>query len=292
MARNSVQSIINSKAFREHPILTIVIVIALAASGYFGTTAVTHSNDSSSVDTTAAVVESASVSEASATDLNDIPDYTGDSPYVTINNDVPQFSETTLEAAKEAITATETGDESKVEALEKYSKLDSLGRCGTASALLGVEIMPTGQRGSISEVHPTGWVQAEYSCIESRSLYNRSHLIAWMLAGENANKCNLITGTRYMNVDGMLPFEEKLDNYVLNTGNHVLYEVTPIFEGDNLVASGVHMQAYSVEDSGAGISFNIYCYNVQPGVAIDYATGKSWEDASVGAGATGESVRR
>lgn len=296
MARNYTKQLINSKAFRQHPIATLVIVALLALGSWGAGTLANGSSDGASSantnesGTTAAVVQDAAISAASVSSLDEIPAYSGDSPYVEINGNTPEFSEDAIEEAKTAIEASEKGDESKVAALEKYSDLDSLGRCGTASALLGVEIMPTGKRGNISEVHPTGWVHAEYDCIENKNLYNRCHLIAWMLAGEDANRHNLITGTRYMNVDGMLPFEEKLDDYILNTGNHVMYEVTPIFDGDDLVAQGVHMQAWSVEDDGAGISFNIYCYNVQPGVAIDYATGKSWEDASVGAGATGESV--
>ncbi|MBO5461599.1 MAG: DNA/RNA non-specific endonuclease, partial [Ruminococcus sp.] len=152
-----------------------------------------------------------------------------------------------------------------------------LGRCGEAYANICQELMPTEERGNISSVKPSGWVNAEYDFIDGKYLYNRCHLIGFQLAGENANECNLITGTRYFNVEGMLPFENMIADYVKETENHVLYRVTPIYEGSNLVASGVQMEAKSVEDDGEGILFNVYCYNVQPGVEIDYATGESWE---------------
>ena len=153
-----------------------------------------------------------------------------------------------------------------------------MGRCGVTYACVGVEIMPTEERGSIGQVKPTGWVTAKYDFVDGKYLYNRCHLIGFQLTGENANTKNLITGTRYMNTEGMLPFENMIADYVKETENHVLYRVTPIFDGENLVASGVQMEAYSVEDDGEGICFNVYCYNVQPGVVIDYATGKSHLD--------------
>ena len=186
--------------------------------------------------------------------------YSG-SPYVEINGNQPDFSQ----------------DQETTESFESYSELDSLGRCGTAFACIGEDLMPTEDRGSISEVHPTGWVQAEYDCVDGGSLYNRCHLIGFQLTGENANEKNLITGTRYLNVEGMLPFENLVADYIKETGNHVLYRVTPVFQGDNLVASGVTMEALSVEDAGEGVCFSVYVYNVQPGVEIDYATGESWE---------------
>ena len=196
--------------------------------------------------------------------LNDIPEYSG-TPYVAINNNVPFFSETDY----------------TTDAFETYSDLDSLGRCGVAYANICVEIMPTEERGSIGSVKPTGWHTVKYDCVDGKYLYNRCHLIGFQLAGENANEKNLITGTRYLNVDGMLPFENLVADYVKETQNHVLYRVTPIFEGENLVASGILMEAYSVEDNGEGITFCTYCYNVQPGIVIDYATGYSVEDGTV-----------
>lgn len=188
-----------------------------------------------------------------------LPPYS-DVPYVEINNNVPEFE--TYEV-QEAMTSYET-----------YSSLDHLGRCQEAQASIGRDLMPTEDRESLSSVTPSGWLNKKYSCVFG-TLYNRSHLIGFQLAGEQANELNLITGTRYMNVEGMLPFENNVANYVKSTGNHVLYEVTPIYEGNNLVASGVQMEAYSVEDQGQGVQFNVYCYNVQPGITINYANGDS-----------------
>ena len=190
-----------------------------------------------------------------------IPTYSG-RPFVEINGNKPYFLE----------------EEYSTESFEVYSDLDSLGRCGVAFANVSRELMPTEPRGEIGSIKPTGWVQAKYEgVVESNPpyLYNRCHLIAYCLTAENANEKNLITGTRYMNVVGMLPFEEQVARYLDANDNHVLYRVTPIFEGRNLVASGVLMEAYSVEDKGAGVSFCVYVYNVQPGIEIDYATGKS-----------------
>lgn len=193
-----------------------------------------------------------------ALSLEDVPAYGGE-PYVAVEGNEPDFSQAEI-----------TED-----SFESYSELDSLGRCGEALASVGQDLMPTEKRGNISRVKPTGWQSARYDFVDGKSLYNRCHLIGYQLSGENANERNLITGTRYMNVDGMLPFENKVADYVEETGNHVMYRVTPIFEGDNLVASGVQMEAYSVEDEGEGVSYNVYVYNVQPGVSIDYATGES-----------------
>ena len=193
--------------------------------------------------------------------LEEIPEYSG-SPYVEINGNVPEFAESDKDR----------------KAFEMYSPLDGLGRCGEAYAKLGIETMPTEERKSISSVHPTGWVSVQYDFVDGKSLYNRCHLIGFQLSGENANAENLITGTRYMNVDGMLPFENKVADYIISTGNHVLYRVTPIFDGNNLLASGVQMEAESIEDGGSGVKFNVYCYNVQPGVVIDYADGSSYID--------------
>ena len=190
-----------------------------------------------------------------------IPEYSGN-PYVELNGNLPYF----------------TDEELSTTAFEMYSELDSLGRCGACYANVCKEIMPTEERGSIGMVKPTGWHTVKYDCITDRYLYNRCHLIGYQLAGENANEKNLITGTRYMNVDGMLPFENEVADYVNDTDNHVLYRVTPVFSGDNLLASGVIIEAKSVEDNGAGVQFNVYCYNVQPGISIDYTTGESWEN--------------
>lgn len=192
-------------------------------------------------------------------DLSQVPAYSGNSA-VTVNNNQPYFSENEL-------TTT---------AFENYSSLDGLGRCGVAYANICREIMPTKERGAIGRIKPSGWHTVKYNdLIDGNYLYNRCHLIGYQLAGENANEKNLITGTRYLNTEGMLPYENQVADYVKATGNHVLYRVTPIFEGNNLVASGVLMEAKSVEDKGAGVCFCIYVYNVQPGIRIDYATGES-----------------
>lgn len=191
--------------------------------------------------------------------LKDIPAYSGD-PYVEINNNEPDFDEADM---------TETS-------FETYSDLDALGRCGAAYANIGTDLMPTESRSSIGAVKPSGWQTVRYDCVDGKYLYNRCHLIGYQLTAENANKQNLITGTRYLNVTGMLPFEDMVADYIKETDNHVLYRVTPIFQGNNLVASGVQMEAKSVEDDGEGVLFNVYCYNVQPFITIDYATGESW----------------
>ena len=190
-----------------------------------------------------------------------VPPFSGE-PYVVLADNVPGF----------------TKDELTSKSYETYSPLDRLGRCGVAQACVGTDLMPTEERGSIGSVKPTGWQTVKYDCVDGKYLYNRCHLIGYQLSGENANKENLITGTRYMNVDGMLPFENMVADYVKETGNHVLYRVTPIYDGDNLVAGGVQMEALSVEDGGEGICFNVYVYNCQPGVSIDNATGESQLD--------------
>lgn len=190
--------------------------------------------------------------------IEEIPEYSGE-PYVPINNNEPEFTENEL---------TE-------EAVERYSQLDEQGRAQTAEATIGQELMPTEKRESISEVKPSGWVNKKYENVDGGYLYNRCHLIGYQLTAENANEKNLITGTRYMNVEGMLPFENMVADYIKETDHHVRYRVTPIYKGDNLVASGVQMEGESVEDQGESISFNVYVYNVQPGIEIDYATGDS-----------------
>ena len=191
-------------------------------------------------------------------DLTDLPAYSGE-PYVVLNDNVPDFPE----------------EDRTTVSFETYSELDDLGRCGPAYANVGQDLMPTEKRGSIGQVKPSGWQVAKYDCVDGKYLYNRCHLIGYQLTAENANEKNLITGTRYLNVTGMLPVENLVADYVKETDHHVLYRVTPIFEGENLVASGVQMEAWSVEDQGEGVEFNVYCYNVQPGITIDYATGAS-----------------
>ena len=191
--------------------------------------------------------------------LNDVPEFDGKTPYVIINNNEPDFPE----------------EDFNSNSFEKYSELDSLGRCGVAYANVSKDTMPTEARGEISKVKPTGWHTVKYDCVEGKYLYNRCHLIGYQLTAENANKQNLITGTRYLNVDGMLPFENQVAEYVKQENGHVLYRVTPIFEGNNLVANGVQMEAASVEDKGEKVKFNVYAYNVQPNIKIDYSTGNS-----------------
>ena len=195
---------------------------------------------------------------AAAVALEDVPAFSG-APYVELDGNQPAFSEA----------------ERTAESFETYSALDELGRCGPAFACIGQDLMPTQERESISQVRPTGWQNAEYDFVDGGYLYNRCHLIGFQLTGENANEQNLITGTRYMNVEGMLPFENMVADYVKETGNHVLYRVTPVFEAEELVARGVQMEAWSVEDEGDGVCFNVYVYNNQPGVEIDYRTGES-----------------
>lgn len=203
------------------------------------------------------------VNNNSYVSLDAIPAYEGKA-YVAVNNNEPFF----------------TDNDMTTTAFENYSDLDSLGRCGVAYANICKEIMPTEKRGKIGMIKPSGWHTVKYDVIKDRYLYNRCHLIGYQLAGENANPKNLITGTRYLNVEGMLPFENLVADYVNNTGNHVLYRVTPMFSGSNLVANGVLIEAKSVEDNGGGILFNVYCYNVQPGVGINYENGDSWLDGT------------
>ena len=195
--------------------------------------------------------------------LEELPAYDG-SPTVILNENQPDFP-----------------DRDKTsQAFERYSQLDYFGRCGAAYANVGPETMPTEERGSIGQVKPSGWQTVKYDFVDGKYLYNRCHLIGWQLTGENANELNLITGTRYLNVQGMLPYENEVADYVRETGNHVLYRVTPLYGEGELVAHGVEMEAFSVEDKGKGVCFHVYAYNVQPGVVIDYATGESWAEGS------------
>lgn len=202
---------------------------------------------------------SAAVQMSEETDTDALPEYTG-LPYTAVNGNQPEFTESDL----------------TTESFETYSELDGLGRCQTAYANIGKDLMPTEKRGSIGKVKPSGWHTVKYDVVDGKYLYNRCHLIGFQLTAENANVKNLITGTRYLNTEGMLPFENMVADYVRETENHVLYRVKPFYTDDNLVADGVQIEAMSVEDKGEGILFNVYCYNVQPGISIDYSTGESW----------------
>lgn len=237
-----------------------VIIIVLLIAAFLGYEVKTTDLSSGS-DLLSQVIEwipSGDTAEQGSIDLSNIPEYNGE-PYIAVNGNVPFFEDT-------EVTAT---------SFEKYSDLDNLGRCGVAMASVGQDIMPTEERGSIGQIKPAGWHTVKYDCVDGKYLYNRCHLLGYQLTGENANERNLITGTRYLNVDGMLPFENMVADYVMETGNHVMYRVTPIYTGNNLVADGVLMEGYSAEDQGEGITFCVYVYNVQPGVRIDYATGDS-----------------
>lgn len=200
------------------------------------------------------------LAKADSADLAAIPEYTG-SAYTVLNDNIPDFPE----------------EDFTEESFETYSDMDSLGRCGVAYANIGEDLMPTIKRGSIGQVKPSGWHTVKYDSVDGKYLYNRCHLIGYQLTAENANEKNLITGTRYLNTEGMLPFENMVADYIKETGNHVLYRVTPMFDGNNLVATGVQMEAESVEDKGDGILYNVFCYNIQPGITIDYKSGDSSE---------------
>ena len=201
------------------------------------------------------------LAKADSADLAAIPEYTG-SAYTVLNDNIPDFPE----------------EDFTEESFETYSDMDSLGRCGVAYANIGEDLMPTTKRGSIGQVKPSGWHTVKYDSVDGKYPYNRCHLIGYQLTAENANEKNLITGTRYLNTEGMLPFENMVADYIKETGNHVLYRVTPLFDGNNLVATGVQMEAESVEDKGDGILYNVFCYNIQPGITIDYKSGDSSEN--------------
>jgi DNA-entry nuclease len=266
------------------PLLTLLLALSLLLTGCDAEQIATSSTDHPSSNFTSQIETDATASDATAAEsagnatesgdesaeivtLDNIPAYSGE-PYVAINDNQPYF----------------TASDYTTEAFETYSDLDSLGRCGVAWANICLELMPTEARGEIGQIKPTGWHNAKYDWVDGGYVYNRCHLIGFQLAGENANEKNLITGTRYLNVQGMLPFENLVADYVKETEQHVLYRVTPIFDGDNLLASGVLMEAWSVEDEGDGVCFCVYVYNVQPGVTLDYATGENWateEDETV-----------
>lgn len=237
----------------EYRLIILVIVLVIAAvRGFVQSDTPSNSDKETTVPAT--------IATEAVSDSSEIPVYSGE-PYVVINGNVPSFDQINP----------------KMECHEQYGELDSLGRCTVATACIDKSLMPTKERGSISSVKPSGWQSVSYDFVDGNSLYNRCHLIGFQLTGENANEQNLITGTRYMNVDGMLPFENMVADYIKETGNRVLYRVTPVYQDDELVARGVQMEAWSVDDDGDGICFNVYCYNVQPGVEIDYATGESRE---------------
>lgn len=206
--------------------------------------------------------------------LENVPEYS-DEPYVILSENEPDFTDKEKE---------------RTDAFEIYSRLDEFGRCRVAYANICSELMPTEKRGKIGHIRPSGWHTVKYEGVDGNFLYNRCHLIGFQLAGENGNEKNLITGTRYMNVEGMLPFEDEVANYVRKTNHHVLYRVTPVYDGDDLVARGIQMEAFSVEDAGKGVCFNVFVYNVQPGIGIDYATGDSWRMESLGEKMTEEGI--
>lgn len=261
-------------------LLALIMAVGLAGCDDTSSVSVTPEptpvvTESTEPESTEPVVTATPAPEATATpepeqavaaefDINSVPTYSG-APYVIVNDNIPYF----------------TDEDMTTEVFENYSPLDEYGRCGIAYANICAELMPTEDRESISDVTPSGWDNNPYDFVDGGFVYNRCHLIGFQLAGENANELNLITGTRSMNVDGMLPFENLVADYIQETDNHVLYRVTPIYEGTNLVASGVLMEAKSVEDEGEGIEFCVYCYNVEPGVEIDYATGANWASGDV-----------
>lgn len=227
-------------------IITSVILICIGIAGYFNSDWIYNPE-----------IQETNGTEISFT-LSDIPEFTN-KPYVTINNNIPTF----------------TKEDETTKAFEKYSELDSLGRCGVAFSCVGKETMPTEERKAIGSIKPSGWKTAKYDIVEGKYLYNRCHLIGYQLTAENANPKNLITGTRYMNVEGMLPFENEVATYIKETSYHVLYRVTPVYKNNNLVANGVQIEAKSVADKGKGVCFNVYVYNIQPGIEINYANGES-----------------
>ena len=236
----------------------IIVVLLVAAFLGYEVKSIDLNNGSDLLSQFIELIPNEGTTEQEYIDLSNIPEYDGQ-PYVAVNGNVPFFEDSELTAMS----------------FEEYSDLDALGRCGVAVASVGQDIMPTEERGSIGQVKQTGWHTVKYDFVDGKYLYNRCHLLGYQLTGENANEENLITGTRYLNVEGMLPLENMVAEYVEETGNHVMYRVTPIYTEDNLLADGVLMEGYSVEDQGEGITFCVYAYNVQPGVDIDYQTGNS-----------------
>jgi DNA-entry nuclease len=247
------------KKFRYLALLLAIVILSACGGSYEPEITVSIESTQNIVTTETTTQPITTEETTTVVYVNTIPDYSG-SPYIVLNNNKPEFTESEI----------------TTKAFEKYSELDNLSRCGVAFACLGIETMPTEERGEIGMIKPSGWHLKKYDCVDGKYLYNRCHLIGFQLSGENANDKNLITGTRYLNIEGMLPFENMVDDYIEETSNHVMYRVTPIFEGDNLLCKGVKMEAYSVEDNGKGISFNVFCYNTQPSIKIDYKTGESY----------------
>lgn len=245
--------------FNKTVILSLILSVFIFLTGCSGAKSKDDSGNNSKHSNT-----QTQNSTDTTNNVNDIPPFS-DLPYVAINNNIPNFTD------KDKVT----------KSYEKYAELDSLGRCGVTMACIGVDIMPTEERGSIGQVKPSGWQTVKYDIVDGKYLYNRCHLIGYQLTGENANRQNLITGTRYLNIEGMLPFENMIADYVKETKNHVIYRVTPIFDGNNLVARGIQLEGYSVEDDGEGICFNVYAYNNQPGILINYANGESKLDDGI-----------
>ena len=243
-------------------ILALLFAVLLVSCGNSNSKTPDNSAASSIVSTDSLTIgsgDSSSLPDDFYKTVADAPEFDGETPFVAINGNVPTFADEQL----------------VTESYEFYSELDELGRCGMTVAVVGFDIMPTEDRGNIGQVKPTGWQTVKYDIVDGKYLYNRCHLIGYQLTGENANKQNLITGTRYLNIEGMLPFENMVADYVKETKNHVIYRVTPIFDGDDLLCRGVQMEGYSVEDKGEGILFNVFAYNAQPGILINYATGES-----------------
>ena len=254
------KGILRNRAFRKGIIL-LILLLATAVGGIFGITSSKTPDVSTSIVTPiVAPTAIPSTQSSSAVELPSAADYDGKHAYITVNNNRPFFT---------------NEEKTNRTAFETYSPLDDLGRCGVAYANICIELMPTEPRGEIGHIKPTGWHLQKYDIIKDKYLYNRCHLIGFQLAGENDNPLNLITGTRYLNIDGMLDAENRIANYVKDTHNHVLYRVTPIFHGNNLLAEGVLMEAWSVEDYGRGVCFNIFAFNVQPGIEINYADGSN-----------------
>lgn len=251
---------INISKRKTRKLLHIIITIAVIISGNLCINRYNETHDKASI--LEMEDSSVSVSKNNTSSSTNYPIYAGKA-YIVVNENIPQFNEKDL---------------TRTDPFEEYSDLDSMGRCGTAYANICIDLMPCEDRESISEIKPSGWNNRQYDFIDGGYIYNRCHLIGFQLAGENANERNLITGTRYLNIEGMLPFENMVADYVRETRNHVLYRVTPLYSGENLVADGVQMEGYSVEDQGSGISYNVFCYNVQPGCVINYADGFNWED--------------
>lgn len=247
-----------SKIINSIFILIICALTLLGCNGEAAESAAKSLTSENNIEESTNINNSTDSSSAGSFSLDNIPQFSNEA-YVSVNNNEPFFKDSDY----------------TTESFETYSELDSLGRCGIAYANVGKDLMPTEERGNIGMIKPSGWQTVKYDNVDGKYLYNRCHLIGYQLTAENANEKNLITGTRYLNIEGMLPFENMVADYIKETGNHVLYRVTPVYEGNNLVATGVLMEGKSVEDKGSGICFNVFAYNSQPGININYATGES-----------------